>query len=202
MKKVILFLAANPLNTNRLRLDEEIREIDEGLKRSKYREQYELVQKWAIRPEILRRAMLDCSPRFVHFSGHGAGEKGLVLEDNQGLAQPVTATALSHFFALFPQVECVLLNACYSDIQAQAIVKHVSYVIGMSQAFGDRAAILFATSFYDALGAGQSIDFAYKFACNALELENIPEHLTPILKVKQKLSGDFHKNTNHQQYER
>ena len=38
--KRILILSANPKNTNRLRLDEEVREIDEGLQRSKNREQF------------------------------------------------------------------------------------------------------------------------------------------------------------------
>lgn len=202
MKKVILFLAANPLNTDRLRLDEEIREIDEGLRRAKHREQYELVQKWAVRPDTLRRALLDCSPHIVHFSGHGAGPKGLVFEDNYGLAQPVTAKALSHLFELFPQIECVLLNACYSETQARAILKHVPYVIGMSQSIGDRAAILFATSFYDGLGAGRKVDFAYKLACSALEFENNSEYLTPILKTNQKLTDRIHNDTDHQQYDR
>ena len=39
---------------------------------------------------------------------------------------------------LFPKVECVLLNACHTEIQAEAISRHVRYVIGMSQAIGDR----------------------------------------------------------------
>jgi hypothetical protein len=202
MSKVILFLAANPLDTNRLRLDEEIREIDEGIRRAKHREQYELKQKWAVRPDDLRRAMLDYTPQLVHFSGHGAGEKGIVLENNQGLAQPVSGEALSHLFALFPQVECVLLNACYSEIQAQAIAENVPYVVGMSQAVGDRAAITFAMSFYDALGSGQTVDFAYRYACNALELAGIPEHLTPVLKANAQLLDKASKTSAHPQYDR
>jgi hypothetical protein len=47
--KKILILAANPKNTDRLRLDQEVREIDEGLRRSRHREQFELTSKWAVR---------------------------------------------------------------------------------------------------------------------------------------------------------
>ena len=36
--KKILILAANPLKTLHLRLDEEMREIEEGLRRSKWRD--------------------------------------------------------------------------------------------------------------------------------------------------------------------
>ena len=42
--QIILFLAANPKGTPRLRLDEEVRDIVEGLERSKHREKFELIQ--------------------------------------------------------------------------------------------------------------------------------------------------------------
>jgi hypothetical protein len=32
----------------------------------------------------MQRAVLELQPQFVHFSGHGAGENGLVLEDEIG----------------------------------------------------------------------------------------------------------------------
>jgi hypothetical protein len=184
MKK-ILVLASSPVNQARLRLDKEFREIDEGLRRANKRDQFQLEQKWAIRPDDLRRALLDIEPQIVHFSGHGAGDDGIVVEDENGKSKLVTTEALSSLFELCADhVECVLLNACYSEIQADAIVKHINYVIGMSQAIGDTAAIKFAMGFYDALGAGKSVEIAYKFGCNAIQLENIPEHLTPQLKRK------------------
>ena len=55
----------------------------------------------------------------------------------------------------------------------------------MSRAIGDKAAIEFSVGFYDALVAGKDIEVAFKFGCNALQLENIPESLTPILIRKQ-----------------
>ncbi len=61
----ILILAANAKNTSRLRLDEEVRAIDEGLHRAKHHAQFELVQKWAVRPRDIHRAMLDINPNVV-----------------------------------------------------------------------------------------------------------------------------------------
>jgi hypothetical protein len=58
----------------------------------------------------------------------------------------------------------------------------------MNQAIGDRAAIAFAVGFYDALGAGRPIEFAYKLGCAAIRLEGIAEHLTPVL-LKQSTTG-------------
>ncbi|MEG4217008.1 hypothetical protein QUA27_16525 [Microcoleus sp. Pol14C6] len=129
--------------------------------------------------------MLEIQPQIVHFSGYGAGDDGIVVEDDNGNSQLVTTEALSSLFEQFADhVECVLLNACYSDIQADAIVQHLNYVIGMSQEIRDTATITFAMGFYDALGAGKPVETAYKFGCNAIQLENIPEHLTPQIKRK------------------
>jgi hypothetical protein len=46
----ILILAANPTNTNRLRLEEELCDIDEGLRRAQQRDQFTLAQRLAVRP--------------------------------------------------------------------------------------------------------------------------------------------------------
>jgi AAA-like domain/TIR domain len=78
----------------------------------------------------------------------------------------------------------VLLNACYSQVQAEAIARHIDSVIGMSQPIGDRAAIEFATSFYDALGAGEAVEFAFRLGCNAMQLQGIAEDKTPVLIAK------------------
>ncbi|MBD2337832.1 AAA-like domain-containing protein [Calothrix sp. FACHB-156] len=184
MKK-ILVLSANPQNTVKLRLDEEVREIQAGLERAKIREQFEMITKWAVRPEDLRRALLDHQPEIVHFCGHGEGEQGLVLEDDHGQLQLVSTESLGRLFRLFQdKIECVLLNACYSEAQAEAIYQHINYVVGMNQAVGDRAAIKFAVGFYDALGAGRTYEDAYEFGRIAIDLENIPEYATPVLKSR------------------
>jgi AAA-like domain/CHAT domain len=183
--KKILILAANPKNSVPLRLDEEVREIDEGLTRAQMRDRFELEQKWAVRPRDVQRAILDFAPQIVHFSGHGVGEGGLALEDELGQAKLVSTSALAGLFELFAdQVECVLLNACYSVVQAEAIALHIPYVIGMNQAVGDQTAIVFAVAFYDALGAGRDFEFAYKSGCVAIQMAGISEKSTPQLKKR------------------
>lgn len=79
------------------------------------------------------------------------------------------------------QVECVLLNACYSETQAVAIAEHINYVIGMNQAIGDKAAIVFAMGFYQAIGAGRKIEEAYQLGCVQIRFHGTPEHLIPVL---------------------
>ena len=184
----ILVLAANPKTTSRLRLDEELRDIEAGLRRAQHRDEFAFAQRLAVGPRDIQRAMLEETPQIVHFSGHGDGAEGLVFEDDAGQAQRVSGEALAGLFALFADptepnpIHCVVLNGCYSAIQAEAIAEQVPYVVGMTQAIGDRAAIDFAVGFYDALGAGRSVEFAYKLGCAAIDLAGKPESATPIHK--------------------
>jgi Effector-associated domain 1/CHAT domain len=184
MPKTILFLAANPVDTTRLRLDKEFREIEEELERAKQREQFKLEQRWAVRLKDISRVMLDFNPQIVHFAGHAEEEKGLVFEDDNGHAKLIDGEALANFFELFAgSLECIVLNGCYTEVQAKAIAQHIPYVIGMKKAIADKAAIEFAVGFYSALGAGKSYEFAHRFACVAIRMAEIPEHLTPQLLI-------------------
>ena len=189
--KKILVLSANPRGTKPLRLSEEIREIKEGLQLAKKRDSFQIESAEAVRDIDIHRSILNYEPQIIHFSGHGAGEEGLIFEDNTGQQKLVDAAALAGLFELFASdVECVLLNACYSQIQAKAIAQHINYVIGMSQEIGDKAAIKFAVGFYDALFCGKDVEFAYKLGCNAIRVAGIQEHLTPQLLKKEDLQGE------------
>ncbi|HEX3998801.1 MAG TPA: CHAT domain-containing protein [Pirellulales bacterium] len=177
----VLFLASSPLDQARLRLDKEVREVREGLKRSTHRDSFDLIPCFAVKISDLRRGLLDHSPQIVHFAGHG-DDDGILVEGDNGRAVQVPVDALADLFDLCQtHVECVILNACQSEAQAEAIAEHIPYVIGMSAGIKDQAAIQFAVGFYDALGAGKEIDDAFRFAKNAIALEGIPGARTPIL---------------------
>jgi hypothetical protein len=185
----ILLLSANPKNTDKLRLDEEVREIQTALRRARNGSQFQVVTELALRVDDLHRALLDNRPTIVHFSGHGAGSHGLVLENNSGRMQLVSTESLARLFGLFQrQIECVLLNACYSEAQALAIHQHIDYVIGMNQTIGDKAAIKFAVGFYDALGANRTYEDCFELGCALIDLQGIPESQTPILKARKRPS--------------
>jgi hypothetical protein len=185
--KRILILTANPTNTKPLRVSEEVREIKRAWERSQNREQFEIIVEEAVRPQEFRRTLLGHKPNIVHFSGHGGGEQGLALMGDNGEAFLVKVAPLAKFFKALQEIffiDCVFLNACYSDVQAEGIYPYVNYVVGMNQKIGDEAAKQFAIGFYDTLFAGQSIQSAFDLGCNAIEIENIPEHLTPVLRTK------------------
>lgn len=178
----ILFVAANPSVTTPLRLGEELREIEAKLERSSLREDIQLNSAFATRPGDLLQQMGKIRPHVLHFSGHGAETGEIVMEADDGRAKPVTAAALKALFEAFrPELQVVLLNACFSSTQANAFVDTVDAVVGMNSSIGDKAAIVFAAAFYQALGFGRSVAEAFKQGTTAILLEGISEANTPVL---------------------
>jgi len=178
----ILFLAANPRDSTQLRLDEEIRGIKQSLYHAKFRDNFDIEQEWAVGVSELQGHLLRHQPDIVHFSGHGSTASEIILEDNVGNSQTVSIRALSDlFFLLKDNIRCVVLNACYSEPQAQAIAKSINCVIGMSKAIGDKAAISFAVAFYQALGFGRNVKTAFDLGCLQIDLEGLDEQKTPKL---------------------
>jgi hypothetical protein len=187
----ILFLSANPTGTPALQLDREEREIQEKIRAAEHRDSLELITRWAVRPGDLLQYLNQYRPHVVHFSGHGSPTEEIVLLDNQGAAKPVSKEALvSLFQALRDNIRVVLLNACYSQPQAEAIRSEIDCAIGMSRAIGDNAAIVFAAAFYRAIGFGRSVREAFDQGKAALLLEGIPEQRTPTLLTRSGIAAE------------
>lgn len=178
----ILLLAADPSDLARLRLATEFREIQEKLRLAVYRDRFALHQRMALRPADLSQALLDLQPEIVHFSGHGSGADGLYLEDEWGQGKLVTGEALAALFRTFAdQTKVVILNACFTEPQAEAIAEHIDFVIGTRREIGDDTATAFSLGFYQALGAGRSIEDAFTLGCTQIQLQGLGEHLVPVL---------------------
>jgi len=184
-KTRILFFASNPESTEKLSLDEEARSISRKIRETDYRDSLEFVTAWAIRPTDLLDELNLHRPTIVHFSGHGSGEEGLILSDDQGNQKLVSAGALTMLFStLKDNIRLVVLNACYSEVQANAISEVIDCVVGMKSQIGDQAAITFAEYFYSAIGYGRSVKEAFEQGKAALMLESITEENIPVLIIK------------------
>jgi hypothetical protein len=181
----ILFLASNPDRTSPLQLDEEIRAITSKIRASDYRDVLELTSLWAVRPDDLLQALNEHKPQIVHFSGHGSAAGEIVLMDDDRKDKPVSTAALKMLFTtLKDNIRVVVLNACYSRIQAEAITEVIDCAVGMNAAIGDQAAVTFAASFYRAIGFGRSVQEAFDQGRTALLLEGVPEEDIPELLVR------------------
>ncbi len=168
----ILFLAANPLSSSRLALDEEARAIEEKVRDAKHRDLVAVKTRWAVRPQDLQQALLEDEPTVVHFSGHGGGAVGIVLHSADTADERlVAADALVDLFRVLKDgIRVVVLNACYSEVQASAIVKEIDFVVGLSDSIADDAARVFAAAFYRGLAFGRSVRNAFDLGINELRL--------------------------------
>jgi hypothetical protein len=161
----ILVLSSRPRDAPDPGIDEEIREIDSALKRSRQRHDFDLRSLGAVEARELASLIMDHQPRVLHFGGHGnsAGELQFVGRDHTSVGSDMNAIA-GVFEVLADVVRCVVLNACYTATQASLIARHVDVVVGMSYVVDRDHAREFSAGFYEALGYGRSVADAFKLA--------------------------------------
>lgn len=187
----VLFFAANPRDQQQLLLDEEVRDIEQKLRLSEFRDSVELRSRWAVRTGDLLQALNELKPRIVHFSGHGSQTDELIFLTEDGGSKFVTEDTMAASIAtVADHVRVVFFNTCYSRAQAQAAAQHVDIAIGMNDSIGDDAARVFAAQFYSAIGFGYSVQRAFDQAKAQLMLESIPEENIPELFAREGLSAD------------
>lgn len=203
-KARIVVFAANPLTSDRIALDEEIREIVATLRSTAHRDAFELVPCLAARANDLLQYLNQYMPHIVHFSAHGsrAGEIMLAADGHSVQSRDITpvggyptghrpgehavsAVAIGELFRVMKDnVQVVVLNACYSAVQAKAISEHIDYVVGMRRSIRDDAATVFAAAFYSALGENRAIVDAFNQGRVALLVNGIPEQDVPELLIR------------------
>lgn len=181
----VLFLAANPVGTIPLRLDEEARSIQEKIRLSEYRDCVHFESRWATRASDILQAINETNPTIVHFSGHGSATGELALLNPDGSKKLVTKEAISMAMSTASDtIRLVVFNACFSEIQAQNIISHIESAIGMSTSISDEAACVFAAQLYSSIGFGRSLQTSFAQAIAMLMLEGISEEDTPKLYVR------------------
>lgn len=158
----ILFVGVNPNDTASLDLAEEAETIQARLRQSKFRERFEVVQRWKTEASALPGLLMEHSPQILHFSGHGTVDGRLYFRGPKGRAVPADDATIARLFGLLGGVRCVVLNACHSTEQARLIARHVDVVVGMSTEIRDQDAIAFAAGFYEGLGYGKDVQTAFE----------------------------------------
>lgn len=187
MEKIkTLFFAADAASGRRLMIEEEIRTITKKIRAAEYSDSIELIPALAVRPDDLLQTLNEHKPQIVHFSTHGEATGELLLLDRFGYPKRVSPNAIQALFkTLGENIWIVLLNACYSKLQARAIIKVIDCAIGIGNPIPNKAAIAFAASFYRAVGFGRSVKEAFEQGRTALLLEGIAEENIPELLVKE-----------------
>jgi hypothetical protein len=167
----ILLVAANSHDDTWLQIDREIREIQQAIRLGNERDRIRVEIRTAARVDDISDAVLNTKPTFVHFSGHGGGEEGsYVAEDEFGRPHLIPADGLVELFGAVDPVQCIVVNACSTERLARKLLSVVPNVVGMRQPVGDWAAIAFSIGFYQAVGAGRSIEQAFRLGVAQMKM--------------------------------
>jgi NTP pyrophosphatase (non-canonical NTP hydrolase) len=161
----VLFVTCDP--EGNLRLEAEQRAVKEAIALSRHRDKISLEHVSAATTDDLRRALLVKNYDIVHFSGH-ANSDCLVFANNEHEPVEVPTSAVAELIGRYPSVRCVILNACESVKSLKAPIS--PRTIGMDESIPDDAAVRFSRGFYDAVGAGKSIEVAFEEGVSAMKL--------------------------------
>src|SRR5437870_4060634 len=138
-KKIkILFLAANPVDAKyHPQLDKEFSAISEKIRAGKARDSFKLVSEWCVTPDNLQQILLTHEPHIIHFSGHA--NKELSLEDKSRNTFPLDRQAFTDLVEILKDnIRIVVLNACYTEEQAEKLIEAVDFTIGMDNVLNDQ----------------------------------------------------------------
>lgn len=165
----VLFLGANPLNATPVDAVHELTQIEKKLKGKGV----DVIPKWCVTISDLQEYLLEYRPHILHFSGHGTKSGKLVLEDGIGNGVELPRKPFAELFGLLNaqrSLKCVVLSACYTAEQAQAIAEHVPCVVGLAKTISHSTAAAFAAGFYCALIAGESFQTSFDLGRNQIKL--------------------------------
>jgi esterase/lipase superfamily enzyme len=176
----VLLLAANPIDTDLLQLEEEANLIRQRLQEGEKGKSFVVNVERAVRVEDLSKYLLQYEPLIIHFSGHGSPDGEIILNNDRGQAQAVSPEALAELLAIVRgRLECVILNACFSLEKADALADQVSCVVGMDAEIDDESAIRFAAGFYRGLGFGKGYYTAFELGRSEIKLLKLPDGTVP-----------------------
>lgn len=171
-KTKILVLTSSPVNLNPLQVELECKEIKRSINYTRNLDKYELIQEYATTIEDLEKLLREFQPNIIHFSGHGQ-KSGIYLEDSNQQSKIVDGASLLRLFNFYSDtVECVILNSCYSEKQAQYISMAIPFVIGTKSEIKDEAAINFSKTFYSSLADGNTYEESFELGYIRVSLED------------------------------
>jgi hypothetical protein len=180
----VLYLMANPIKRQALRMDAEVSKVSEEIRRSRFRDNIALHQLPAANLDAIIHGLNDHRPRIVHFSGHGNSDG--VAVDGGGIKrtkrQFVTFETLGRALrATDTPPDVVVLNACNSAGARNALLASTKAIVVMQDSISDVGAVAFATKFYGGIASGQSLKSSFEQGVIAIESVSLDEVGTPAL---------------------
>jgi hypothetical protein len=166
----VLVLAANPQSTIRLELEREAALIWERLQQGESGRKYLVRIEQGNGVEDVARYLAEYQPTVVHFVGNGS-PTGEIMLRNSHQVQPLTPSAFANLFKIEGrQIDCVVLNSCFSVAMADELGKYVGCTIGIDEEIDDAPTERsFIGEFYRELAVGNGYQGAFDRGCREMQ---------------------------------
>jgi tetratricopeptide (TPR) repeat protein len=184
--KKILMLAANPDNIESSRKRTDIKKIRNALNRAKacHVQLFEIEDRLETSAIDISQELSAVKPYIVNISGCEEGIDLVVLRNNidKNTLNNSNKIISDLFKYHADNIDCIVLNGCYSKEQSIEIAQQIKYVVGISHRLDDNEAICFLDEFYYQLGSERGIRDSFDISCNHLQrVKDVENSKIPVL---------------------
>lgn len=196
----VLVMIASPRDYEALDVEGEWQKIEAAVADLQQRGLLQLTRLPAATLGALQRQLRREQYHIFHYIGHGGFDQQtqdgvLLLEDESGRSRRVNGNGLGTLLHDHPSLRLAVLNACegaratrndpFAGVAQQLVRQGIPAVIAMQFEITDKAAIILAQEFYDALVDGYPVDGALAEARKSIfTAENDIEWGTPVLYLR------------------
>ena len=138
----ILFVEANPSDTNALRTTQELRDLQKALKDARFGAGFEVIPMLAARGGDLLNALDEHQPHILHVAAHGDGDGLLLNHPSDERSELLTGDDLlrivrTHQDAATQRLHLVVMPDCYTAHLAEGLGDVVDAAVGMTDEVED-----------------------------------------------------------------
>ena len=193
-KKTILFITSSPNGKNPFNFGQELKKIKDALQASTDRANYRIEVETGVQKDDVLKLLIRYMPDYIHITLHASKVNGLYFENADGDALLMDVAEFAKTLALYSlrkKPQAILLSACNSLPHAEAVRTSTLYAMGTQQVFPDKAAIVYATYFYEMLfnDTNPDISFCHQAALFGIQknlpafddIDGLPVHEIPVL---------------------
>ena len=196
----VLVMIASPRDFEALDVEAEWQKIESAVAGLRARGLIQLTRLPAATLSALQKQLRQEQYHIFHYIGHGGFDQQtqdgvLLLEDESGRSRLVNGNHLGTLLHDHPSLRLAVLNACegarttrsdpFAGVAQQLVRQGIPAVIAMQFEITDRAAIILAQEFYDALADGYPVDAALAEARKSIYTAgNDIEWGTPVLYLR------------------
>lgn len=164
----LLFLASQPRNTLKLKIEEEYLEIRKSVKRKPIK--FEIAEELDVTLESFFNELKKERPAMLQFSGHGTKES-IIFSKTEATGQWHEVPweyLMPPFNLIADSLECIFMHTLFSDDTARKLSKFIPCTIGVKGVLIEEDAIKFPSAFYASLAANHDYKSAFDVASEVL----------------------------------